>query len=101
MALGRYAEAIVAYNQTLIVSKNDAAVWYNKALALNHLKLYNEALEACDHALRLDPENAAAWLNKGNALIELAGLKKPLSVINTPFFLTLRTLTHGTTTAMH
>ena len=41
--LGKYAEAIKAYDQAIKLNPNDADVWYNKGIALEKLGKYEEA----------------------------------------------------------
>ena len=68
IALGRYEEALKAYEQTIKVNPDDAEAWANKGIALGHLGRYEEALQAFDQAIKIDSNCAYAWYNKGSLL---------------------------------
>lgn len=53
--LGKYAEAIEAYENALLLDPNYSCVWNNKGVVLSRLGKYQEAVEAYDHALLLEP----------------------------------------------
>ena len=66
--LGRYEEAIVAYDKALEINPQYSDAWNNKGIALSYLNRYEEASEACNKAIEIDPQNSNAWNNKGNIL---------------------------------
>jgi tetratricopeptide (TPR) repeat protein len=66
--LGRYDEAIQAYDKVIEINSNNADAWNNKGLSLIMLSRYGEAIQALDKAIEIKPNNAAAWSNKGCAL---------------------------------
>lgn len=53
--LGRYAEAIDAYNQALVLNPDYVNAWNNKGVALSKLKNYTDAIDAFDQALQSAP----------------------------------------------
>ena len=69
--LGRYEEAIAAYDEAIKIDPNDPDLWHNKGNQLANLGRYEEALSAYDEAIRLKPDYDYAWLNKGNQLENL------------------------------
>jgi tetratricopeptide (TPR) repeat protein len=62
--LGRYKDAIDAYDNALSNKKSDWT-WRNKGRALYNLKRYGEALNAYNEALAINPVDKIAWFNKG------------------------------------
>ncbi len=69
--LGRYAEALFAYDRATVLDPNNSAAWCDKGHTLASLWRYSEALVAYDRATVLDPQNSAAWNNKGYTLHSL------------------------------
>jgi tetratricopeptide (TPR) repeat protein len=70
--LGKYEEAIEAYDEAIRLNPNYAKAWFNKGLSLDDLGKHDEAVKAYDEAIRLDPNNAAmAWNNKAISLGDL------------------------------
>lgn len=70
-SLGRYREAIAAYEQALDLDPHFADAYFGKGNALYFLGRYEEALEAFEQAIRLAPLNAAFHNNKGSVLFAL------------------------------
>ncbi|MEI2761479.1 tetratricopeptide repeat protein [Methanothrix soehngenii] len=66
--LGKYDEAIQAYDQAIRINPQFAEAWYNKGVALTALGKYDEAIKACDQAISINPQFAEAWYNKGVVL---------------------------------
>jgi tetratricopeptide (TPR) repeat protein len=66
--MGKYDEAIMAFDRAISIDPNNADAWNGKAWVLNSQGKYNEAIKACDMAIKLDPKFALAWNNKGWAL---------------------------------
>ncbi|ROH93903.1 ATP-binding protein [Microcystis aeruginosa FACHB-524] len=77
--LGRYEEAIAAYDEAIKIDPNDPDLWHNKGNQLANLGRYEEALSAYEEAIRLKPDYEAAWLNKGNQLANLGRYEEALS----------------------
>ena len=65
---GDFPAAEAAYREYLRGSPNNAAVYYNLAVALLEQGKSAEALESLHNAVRLRPEFAAAWLRLGVTL---------------------------------
>jgi tetratricopeptide (TPR) repeat protein len=53
--LGRYEEAIAAYNNAIVINPQYAEAWSNKGKALSRLGLQEEAKEAFEKAHEIDP----------------------------------------------
>ena len=77
-ALGRYTEALIAYEQALHLDPHFADAYFGKGNALYYLGRYEEALTAFESALRLDPNNAALHNNKGSVLYSLDRYREAL-----------------------
>ena len=69
--LGRYEEAIKAYDKAIELKPDYQKAWYNKGIALRKLYSYEEALEAFNKAIEIKPDDHDAWNNKGIALKKL------------------------------
>lgn len=72
--LGMMEEAIVCFDQALLVNSPDYLdylVWVNKGTALIVLKKPKEAIECFNRALQINPQFEPAWTNKGDALFAL------------------------------
>ena len=76
--LGRYEEALEAFDKALEIKPDDIISWNAKGLALDNLSRYEEALEAFEKALRIQPDNSDAWNNKGLALYKLGRFERAL-----------------------
>lgn len=67
--LGRYEEAIKAYDKALGIDPTLKEAWHNKGVTLANLGRYEEAIDAFDKALEIDPTYKWAkwaWYNKGS-----------------------------------
>ena len=62
--LGKYNEAIKAYDKASEINPKNAKVWDNKGDALSHLSKYDEAITAYDKSLEIQPNNIEAWSGK-------------------------------------
>lgn len=69
--LGRYEEAIEAYNQATTLQPRYAWAWARKGRTLRLLNKHDDALFAYEQALALDPRYAWAWRGKGMILERL------------------------------
>ncbi len=66
--LGRYDQAIAAYDLALRIDARNGAVWRKKALALKNLNHLADALSAYDRALEIDSNDSQALVGKGDVL---------------------------------
>ena len=69
--LGKYEEALQAYNKAIALKPDSHEAWYNKGVALRKLGKNEEALQAYDEEIAFKPDLHEAWYNKGNFLAEL------------------------------
>jgi tetratricopeptide (TPR) repeat protein len=69
--LGKYNEAIQAFDKVIEINPSNTYAWNNKGYALINLNKNEEGLLACEKALEIDPNNAVAWNNKVWALNNL------------------------------
>ena len=66
--LGRYEEALEAYEKATEIKTDDFGAWYNKGNTLVNLGRYEDALEAYEKVTEVKPDFFNAWINKGNTL---------------------------------
>ena len=69
--LGRYNEAVEAYEKAIRIKPDYANAHYNLGVAYGKLNRYNEAIEAYKQAIRIDPIFADAHYNLGVAHLVL------------------------------
>ncbi len=69
--LGKYDEALAAYNKSIEIKSTAAKTWTNKGIAFYNLGKYDEALAAFENETSIDPRYPNAWHNKGLALTKL------------------------------
>jgi tetratricopeptide (TPR) repeat protein len=70
---GKYAEAILCFNKSLMQNPGDSKSWYNKGLVLKKIGNYDEALFCYDQALMINPNFLSALNSKAN-LLSLCGI---------------------------
>lgn len=107
--LGRYDEAICAYDRALEIKPEDTDVLHDKGLALrmldrnteadeslkcarnewnsegmdlSNLEMHAEAIAAYDKALLIDPKFLCAWVNKGTSLYKMGRYEEAIGVFN-------------------
>ncbi len=66
--LGKYDEAIKAYNEAIRVNPDLIVAWFQKGNALHKQGKYDAAIKTYDAAIRLDPKYPIIWSNKGVSL---------------------------------
>ena len=76
--LGKYEEAIEAFDRVIDMDPSNAYAWNNKGYALINLGRYEDGLQACEKAIEIDPNNVYAWNNKAWALNNLGRYEEAL-----------------------
>ena len=76
--MGKYQEAIEAFDRVVDMDPSNTAAWNNKGYALINLGRYEDGLQACEKALEIDPNNVYAWNNKAWALNNLGRYEEAL-----------------------
>jgi tetratricopeptide (TPR) repeat protein len=66
-SLGKYDEAIKAYDEAIRLDPEDAAAWNNKGNALDELGRYEEAIKSYNRAAELSEDYSENRLRKGNS----------------------------------
>lgn len=69
--IGRYKEALIAFEECLRLDPKMAEAWANRGFTLSKLGRNEEALSSLDKALQIDPTNA-----------ELTELRKQIAEIS-------------------
>ncbi len=80
--LGRYEEAIAAFNAALAIKPDKHEALNNKGTALGKLGRYEEAIAAFDAALVIKPDKHDALYNKGIALGNLGRYEEAIAAFN-------------------
>ena len=73
---GLYAEALAAYNDSVVQDPYNSVVWNKLGMTQSQLGQYTGAVESFDHALKLDPYFGKAWVNQGDALTRQGKLEE-------------------------
>ncbi|MDO9324851.1 MAG: tetratricopeptide repeat protein [Methanoregula sp.] len=63
-AENRHQEALLAFEQSLVLDPGNAGAWNGKGIALAHLFENAEAIQAFDRALALKPDDSRALNRK-------------------------------------
>jgi len=79
---GRYKEALLAYNEVLILSPQDAITYNNRGLAYNALEEYEKAIADFDRAIDLNSWFVAAYYNRGLTYNDLMEYEKAIADFN-------------------
>jgi tetratricopeptide (TPR) repeat protein len=77
--LGRYEEALLAYEEALRLDTSDEDLYVGKAGVLSSLKRFDEALTVCEQALQLAPANASVYKEKADILSRQKRYEEALS----------------------
>ena len=67
-SLGKYDDAIKAYDKAIEINPNDADVWYSKGLAVYDSGDYIKAIDCYNNALEIAPEDHRVLNDKARAL---------------------------------
>jgi tetratricopeptide (TPR) repeat protein len=70
--MGRYEDALEAFEHTLELNPRLSETWYNKGMVLSNLDNPGKALESYDHAIAINPHHLQALTGKGIVLGELS-----------------------------
>jgi tetratricopeptide (TPR) repeat protein len=80
--LGKYGEAVQAFDEAININPQYEAAWYLKGAALNMQGKYNESIQAYDQAIAINPRNESVWLGKGIALGNLGKMDGAIQAFN-------------------
>ena len=69
--LGRYANALVAFQETVRIKPYQADAWNGMGICYRHLRWSGKAIDAYREAIRIRPAYAEAWNNLGNIYQDL------------------------------
>jgi tetratricopeptide (TPR) repeat protein len=71
--LGRYEEAIDAYNKAIEIKPDYHEVWYNRGIVLSALGRKEEAIGSYEKAIEISPNFHEAWTDRGAILCDCLG----------------------------
>ena len=80
--LGRYEEALRAYDHSIALDPANVSPWNRKGDVLYNLDRYEEALQAYDQIIAMDPTNGSPWNRKGDVLYNLDRYEEALAAFN-------------------
>ncbi|WP_103899353.1 tetratricopeptide repeat protein [Petrotoga halophila] len=69
--LGRYEEALRAFEKAIEINPQDDKARFGKGVALGELGRHEDALEAYEKVIEINPQFAESWFAKGVELIKL------------------------------
>jgi tetratricopeptide (TPR) repeat protein len=78
----RYDDALVSYEQALVVQPDRPTAWLGKSRVLQQLERYEEAGVASDRAIRIAPTQFLAWYSKAQVLLQLQRYPEALKTFN-------------------
>jgi Flp pilus assembly protein TadD len=81
--LGKYYEAIDAYNKAIEADQTGSVAWKRKGDVFLILKKYEDSLQSYEKAIELDPEDADAWVDKGLSLEKMGKDEPAIKAYNT------------------
>lgn len=67
LQMGDYDGAVKDYTVSIKLNSKVPALYYDRAVAYNHLKQYDKAIKDLDKVIKLEPENAEAYYARGLA----------------------------------
>ena len=80
-ALGRYPDALDAFESARKLSKNEKITCSGKGLVFAHCEEWEKTLKAFDEILALDPQDTQASIMKAFSLIRLQEFEKAITVM--------------------
>ncbi|MDQ7824551.1 MAG: tetratricopeptide repeat protein [Candidatus Eremiobacteraeota bacterium] len=75
-SLGRHREAVITFDQAIIINEESIKALIMKGRSLLELKKFEEALQCFNDAMQKDPENWESWYYKGEALLALEAVEE-------------------------
>src|SRR5262249_2670638 len=75
-SLGRYADAVAAYDRALSIAPDHVKAWNNRGLALQTLNRHDEALASYAKALELRKDYADAHFNQALTLLTIGEFRR-------------------------
>lgn len=80
--LGKYGEALQAFDRAIELEPQWPQIWFNKGNALYSQGKYNEAIKAYDKVIELNPQYSYAWFAKGKALYYLKKYEEAIQALD-------------------
>ncbi|MBC8231907.1 tetratricopeptide repeat protein [bacterium] len=82
MNLNQNEEALIAFNEAIVLDSKNPDIWSQKAFCLYKQERYSEALDAIDKAISISPEEAEFWSVKAGYLTALEKYDEALDTID-------------------
>ena len=79
---GNFEEALIAYDQVIIIKPDDAEAYYYRGMILCQVDRFEEALISFDQAIVINPNHAGTFNNRGVALKELSRFNDAIDAYN-------------------
>ena len=76
---GDWEDAVASFDQAIAKSSKNAASYYYRAVAKEHIKPLQESLDDYGQAIRLRPSWGSACLRRGNLLVRMGEFKQGLA----------------------
>ena len=80
--VGRYQEALNAFDNAIEIDPNNSEAWVGKGEALRIIGRNQESIDAFNKAIEIDPNNAFAWRSKGIVLTALGRNQEAITAID-------------------
>jgi tetratricopeptide (TPR) repeat protein len=81
--LGKYDDAIQAFDKAIQINPQYEAAWFLKGAALNRRGMYDDAIQAYDKAIEISPRNESVWHGKGITLGNLDKFDEAIQAFDT------------------
>jgi serine/threonine protein kinase len=79
---GKYREAVIAYDEVLVLDPEDATTYNNRGLAYQSLEEYEKALADFNYAIKLNSRFVAAYYNRAHTNYDLMEYEKATADFN-------------------